>query len=256
MAIVVKTLGPGKDYETLTAWYAAEGTNLIADGDSHELHCDAFTLDDQLDSLANFVRGPSNTLTIMAAPGAEHNGVIGAGFRLHTATAGFEGVLNALGDYTILKDFTVINDAALSSITAIIVGGEGCVYTNMIAAVPNAIDGTGVAFEGSSDPGGEFYNCLAYGGGGGRGFTCLNYDSPIYANCLAVGLDVGFRSEGANADPLYNNCVAYGNTSADFDMTDTVVAAASSNNASGDTSAVGPTPITGIVAADFTDYAA
>lgn len=103
MAVVTKTLkSSGGDYSLMSTWESTEQTDLVTDGDSHVLECDAFTCTDTV-SIAGWTTGASNDITIKAASGAEHNGVIGAGFVLYqsASTSNILTISSSIGHITV-----------------------------------------------------------------------------------------------------------------------------------------------------------
>ena len=82
MALITRYVNPGADpngngttsaltsgdnshaYDSLSAWEAAEQTNLVADGDSHRVLCAGTVADTTLLNMSGWTTGPSNTITI------------------------------------------------------------------------------------------------------------------------------------------------------------------------------------------------
>ncbi len=252
MATITKTIkASGGDYTTLSAFIAGEATDLVADGDNYVVLCDAFVCNDSAMSFSAWTTGAGNGIEIKAAAGHEHGGVAGAGFVLRGAASSYSYFLSVNMSYITLADIEVENTSALSSARAVGCGVTGFVATNVIVS-----GGSGVAcngFHGFADHGGEFINCLAYNCSG-DGFYSNNYDSPIYRNCTSVKNANGFNRAGTGGtSAIAENCVAHGNSSADFAGTKWN-SSSSRTNASGDTTAVGVSPTTGIVDADFEDW--
>lgn len=112
MAVITKTLkASGGDYSSPSAWDAGEQTDLVAAGDSHVLECDAGSYADSYTLISGWVTGPNNNITIKAADGDEHGGVVGFGAVLN-------GQVYVYDNYVTIQDVEIYNSwsggAALS----------------------------------------------------------------------------------------------------------------------------------------------
>lgn len=75
------TSGSTAAYASLSAWEAAEQTNLVTDGDSHVVTCDkAGGSDTTAFTITGWTTGASNTITIEANSNSYHDGTKGSGF--------------------------------------------------------------------------------------------------------------------------------------------------------------------------------
>ena len=244
-AAYIKTLKASSgDYSLLSTWESTEQALFDAQGNSHELHCDAFTINDATIVADWSTTSASKTVTVKAAAGAEHGGVWGDGFVL-TTTAAYARTLRVddTAQWFIFDGLEFRNERQTvdHNYGNIYVNSENITLKNLLtrsdlvsggSVLRNTVTATNCVFQGAT-----------------QGFNVAG--NSTFNFCTVVGVSVGTNvSAGA---PTYKNCVAYTGSG---DAYSGSANAASTNNASNDLTAPGTSPVTGITTADFVDYAA
>lgn len=236
--------GVGGYYTSLSLWEAGEQANLTALDEIRTAVC----YNDWPSGLNNSVTAAGWTtdatryVKITVAEGHRHNGIPGAGFRLVTSAA---------VAFTISTTHTRVEWAELENTLATGFVFDATVdnttYQNVIGKLPAG--GSGHVF--SLRAGSKHEQCLAIGGN--IGFRPSNdYRKGVYANCVAVGCAVGFRSAPSDLAEA-KNCIAYNCTTGYQNS----FASGSTNNASSAASgAPGANPVHSITSADFANAAA
>lgn len=241
------TSGANRAYPSMAAWYTAEKTDLVSDGDTHTVRC-AAGIDSAgaiVISSSDWTTDATHFITIEPVSGDEHGGVYGEGYIFSTSTGGYTQAFYLSVPYTVIRGITIKNTSTSSN--------ARCVHNNAHCTWDScffsAAASSGDAFYNGADDGGYVINCCAVSGY--CGFRAFNYDYPTWLNNTAVGCTYGFRREGASGTLQASNNVAYGNATADFSG----ASVSGSNNASGDSSAPGTSPVTGVTSAAFNNYA-
>lgn len=252
--IVTKTLrSSAGDYALMSTWESTEQTDLVAAGEQHVLDCYADWPTGLLDAvdIAGWATDAVGTITVKAAAGHEHLGVKDAGFWMRYASNGVSTVaINQ--DYVTLEQLQITHSAAASAVD---MTGYTCTMDScLVSSTSTGRDGLELGTVGTRIVfNSVFYDC------GGMGAVVGNGDSTQFLNCTFVGnSEYGINIQGNSTDCIVKNCVAYGNTTADFGESGTGSwNAASTNNASGDTTAstLSIGTVTGITSTDFNNYA-
>jgi len=244
VAIVTKTLKTsGGDYSSFQTWESTEQTDLVAAGDSHVLEISAGEYIGG-GTVGAWTTDATHTITIKAAAGSEHGGIWGAGAKLSVAGA---AVLNISQAYVLVQDIELQSgvDASGNCLAAL---GDPSYYTGLLigndAATRAVVGGVTVISSG------YFHNCVIKNFN--RGYYSLVSSAPV-KNCTFIGNNYGAYVSTAPAFPA-SNCVGFDNDSLDF-FQSKAGGWTGSGNASEDASAPGTAPITGIVAADFYNFA-
>ena len=249
MATVTKTLKASLgDYSLMSTWQSTEVTNLVSDGDSHVLECDAFTCSDSA-TIAGWGTDATHTLTIKAASGHEHNGVRGAGFIL-TSTAG-STLVGSDQDYLFIEDIEVINTSATTNRRALRTSGTEGNASNQtwkrIIGESTATSSASALFNTVTIA--TIENCLGIGESGiytNRVIPCNNC-TFISTQSYSMVIDV--------SNALATNVLAFGAGTTDFFALSGSFAAGCTNNAASDTSTPGSNPQDSVASTVFTNYA-
>lgn len=252
MAVVTRTLKTsGGDYTSPATWESTEQTDLVAAGDQHVLECYTGTYSvGTLLGISGWTTDPTHYITVKAAAGHEHGGVLGAGVIFQSTTA--SGIAMSVGisiDYIDLT-ISVVNGGAGNCISVsssprinldrIIIRGSGTAI----------VSGTGTAFLACT---GYVHNTLIYNIG-----TGLYFSPGIVANnCTAIACEFYGVNLGFAGSHVFKNVVVFGSGDTDFKNIKGASANfnGSSNNASEDATAPGTDSITGITSAVFENYA-
>ena len=207
--------------------------------------------------------------TVQVAVGSEHNGVYGTGVQLKcTTNAGSANFLDIREDYFTLSGISAeYNFTNTNANNSTIAGEEDIINDQYIQVTVRDCLTKGSSGTGSygirllSMPSWQVFNCIvsdSYFGIGMVGGTDDQDKKTL--NCLARNcVNAGFAiTENTKSDRFgfVQNCVAYGTTTgSDFATNNEAWATGTSNNASEDGTAPGTSPVTGVVAGDFLDYA-
>lgn len=260
MAVVTKTLkSSGGDYSLMSTWESTEQTDLVSAGDSHVLECYNDWPSGLSDSVAisGWTTGASNTITIKAAAGEEHAGVIGGGFWITSASGA--GTISCSQYYTVLEGIESVCTATNANqvTSSFRVTGYYCTLRRCIGKAASA--SSGGFYNGGSNN--TYENCLSHSNAG-AGFIGTGRYATL-RNVTAVNNSTyGIRNQETN--PVFyssftaTNCVAYGNTTADWEDAsgaDKWTGTGTGYNGSGDGTEPGATGAVSTVAStDFTDY--
>lgn len=246
-------------YTSITSWEAGEQTDLSVLGESVILEC----FNDWVGGLAEKValstwpnahRKIHNT-TIRAASGHSHNGAWGAGFTIRRSV-GYGTLLDVPAHVTI-QDICAENTTASGTANTCVLHqnatAERCMFKCADDSGGDALIATGT--NPSADYGASpiANNCIVLDCAG-HGIVTSKWAAGVFRNCTAMNCGgIGIVADLTGYLPTIENCVAFGNAGGDFFDSGTM--ATIRNNASGDLTAPGTNPITGITTADFEDYA-
>jgi len=243
VAIVTKTLKTADgDYSSFATWESIEQTDLVADGDSHVLEISAGEYVGGGD-VVDWTTDATHFITIKAAAGSEHGGIWGAGAII---TSSGVAAITSTVPYTRIQDIELKSVADGSGSTLTSSNDTGYferLLVQSVAATKSTINGVTVLYPG------YLHNCVF-----------KNFNRGIYSlaiapirNCVCIGSDRGVSVGTTSAYPI-DNCVGFDNVVADFSQSKSG-GWTGSGNASEDATAPGTAPITGIVAADFYNFA-
>ena len=266
MAVVtkyLKTSNPGADpdvYTSLDAWNTNEATDLVSAGDSHVLECDAGVYVGDV-TIAGWTTGPSNTVTIKAAAGDEHNGVPGAG--VHFTVNNFDQIATVICNISNFRLFDVeISQTAFRAAFDFEETGSGLLIDRCILRGSSSSGGNAGGALNLGDTSDQIIrNSILIQTRTGQSLTgVIRYlrgsgDSPIFQNCTLVG-ERGVYGAGSSAFqmPLFENCVFATSLEAANGSGGTTFPAGTRYNAFwGAQTTFGTNTVTGIGSSDFVD---
>ena len=246
--------GGGTGWTTMSAWEAV-AQSTFNNTEPWDLECNKdfgpTGLNDNVLADAWIVSPTvTNPVTIKAAAGSEHNGVIASGFVMVSTIA--DNTLRVDMPYFVIQDVQFDSGAGTTNLQFRSDNG----LTQRCISKLDAAVGTAYGFYANATAP-IIRNCLAIsinnpGTGTQYGYQ-LASAGDLY-NCTAIGFKtLGFNTTSSISSRVSKNCVAYNNA---LDFSSNCVAATFENNASGDASAVGTGCFTGVVAADFVNYQA
>ena len=244
--VVTKTLRDGTgDYSSFATWESNEQTDLVADGEWHVLECynDWPTgLNERL-VISGWNCDVGSSITVKAAAGNEHNGVIGGGFWWYWT---IEAVEISTSNHNYIR-FVDVEIASTSNASARIFR-NGTTYNQIRRCILHAEDATTATQEVLNLDQVTMENTLVLSGGG-RGCDVRSSPGSTVNNCTIIGTgDFGLL---VDANCTMQNTVVYG-----YATEDVYLAAGTENNcATGDTSISGTGAVTGITTTDFNNYA-
>ena len=229
----------------------AEATDQQVLSEPYVLECYAGTISDIVD-WADWTTSELNNITIKAAAGEEHKGVIGAGFIMEQPTG---TILQTTNNWIVIQDITVRVEPNVNSICYKIVGTDSLVQ-RCIAIVNNQTGGTVTGFI-TSGQRTVIRNCLGYRSNITSSGNCYlfnnNSNSASIYSCTAVQGENNVYSNSVNIGRVFNNIVSFDAFASDY--TSNVISSGSSYLASSDLTATAPHSFTGVVDADFEDFA-
>jgi hypothetical protein len=197
---------------------------------------------------------PTNNLTIKAAAGEEHNGVLGAGFYL-TQVGGASVCMAPYLDNMVIQDigFLKTNNGVVALLTKF--SAQDNLLVERCWGIETANNSTTQILRFRNLTNSVVRNCIALYGGNACFIVGENVTALSVENCTAVGQSThsvptvdGFT---VSTQTTLKNCVAITTTGDDYNGT---ANAASTNNASEDITAPGANPVTGILTTDFVSY--
>jgi hypothetical protein len=265
MAVVTKTLrASGGSYSLMSLWESTEQTNLVTDGDTHVLECAAFseTVTTSM-TVQGWTSDADNFITIKAEAGAEHGGIIGAGYVRTVTIAGGQAGLSVAQSYTVVQDleFIHLDGGAINANNN--TGPTNIQFKRLIAQAEYTAIGvysSDIATESCT-----VENCLAHSSKIGilvlantAAFgTAL---APVILNNTIVGCSLsGIQCTNLDTTAVFKNNVMYNPSVTDADFYIGLAgngAPSGSNNASLDTSvstnSIGT--VTGVADSDFAAY--
>lgn len=249
---VVKSIGTGGDYTSISAWEAALPADLVSADERHigEI-INSFTEAANVDINGQITDADRNII-LRNAESVAHGGVFGAG-AVVSRTATYSVHLLVTTHYTVLDGISV--NATGNGGTAISLQGTGVVCRDTLVRHNSGTTLTGIS---AGTGAGKFIDGRLLGCAVRMPDTTLNgivtnhyvTGSGLIANCVTNGK---FSKSGPTTQggPTIKNCAADG-------FGTSLYRTGSDNNASYDTSATsvaGANSITGITDADFADVA-
>lgn len=228
--------GGGRDYTALAVWEAATDVDLVTAAQSEVLECyDDAVFDDNV-TLQSATTSADYFRIIRPASGQKHNGTPNSGVRFNSTTDVQLIFINE--NYSQVQDIvgTLTINSGNSRIIFLLSGERasaiGCI------AVDGANSGAGIVRGFQANVGtAVIVDCISINNDGDGFFFAGDAadDSNTY-NCTSVNSGgYGFNING-NATHTLKNCLASGNTTADFNGT---AGGSSTNNASSDATAPG-----------------
>jgi hypothetical protein len=230
----------GDYYTTASSWEAAQ-QGVHTTNDTSVLECYA----DWPTGLVNSVQisgwagtSPTSTITIRAADGQGHNGVVGAGFFLFD-NASLQSI-DVRENYVIIENIGVLTESSGAG-RAIYASNSGNTVVRNFWAKQQA---PGTSGDGIWDVW-KTENCLLIGHY--NSFRAKGTAGTEVSNCTVI--DNVYR--GYQGTGVFKNCLTYGGSTS-WQVTDL---GGSTNNASDGIAPPGANPITTLAAGDFVDYA-
>jgi hypothetical protein len=205
MAVITKTLkASGGDYSLMSTGEATEASDLVTATNQHVLECDAFTCNDSAGVVISSGWTTSSTynITIKAAAGAEHDGVVGAGFILN-ATGAATAFSNGPNDrHVTIQDIELVYSGSTAARRPVDGGSNikvhRCIlrHTGSVAAASLQI---------ASGDGQEYFNCLIIKNTSGSNAVYWDRRNDVlFYNNTVVGVFT-CDSTDSNAAYFYNN---------------------------------------------------
>lgn len=214
-------------YTSLSAWEAAEQTDLVTDGDWHHVYVRSSggTADTTATRIVSWTTGPANYIVIEAVEGDEalKTGWSSSRYRLVAQADGVTGALLSIEqDYTQVIGLQFELDANNSGSTvygitnASTVGG---LYRGVRVNVINdgnaqaramRVGGTAAGATGKAE------NCIVTNAGGMGIYGSGDNGGVLIYNCVVYGCGIGIST--AYLDTIAKNCASFNNTN-DFDGT-------------------------------------
>jgi hypothetical protein len=193
---------------------------------------------------------PTNNLTIKAAAGEEHNGVLGAGFYLFYDT-GFDIVMNVYIDNVTIQDIGFkLNSTQFSSFFGL--NSTNLLIERCWAWHTTTVSSARVGFDFLDTVNLVCRNCLALYPGF-AGFRTRGATNAVLENCTAIGSSLTNSGEGYASDNNQTtliNCAAYNHFVNQWSGT---YNAASDSNI-GQFAPPGTNAVSGLGAADFVNF--
>lgn len=235
----IQTYGDGtRDYTSLATWESATDNDLVTATTSEVLECyaDSPSFADDV-NLFGATTNASFFRIIRPAVGEGHDGTPNSGVVFTTTTA--NSIISCSEDHDLAQDLVLRS-------TTNQVGGTNCVGINSgvndveivgcLLKATNSGTGSGRGFTSFGAATNYVIDCVAYKCDN-SGFFVATPSTVVFYNCTAVDCGTGFNRQSGTATA--KNCLASGNTTADFSGT---FAAASIANASSDGTAPGASP--------------
>lgn len=211
MPTVTRTLKPDGtgDYTTFSGWDAIEATDLVVDGDSHVLECYSGTVNESfsLSTSSGWNTGPGNDITIKAASGVEHLGVLGAGFY-------HDGSFSNFVSHVTIQDLEFYNTGSGSTVD--FRGLDSKMERCIVGHDENANGTAGTlrcgGFVSSAKDSTLFNNIIVYGGSLGM---ALQRGCSV-RNCTVIETYAGGYATTGGPQKLFENSIFIGDTPSDI----------------------------------------
>lgn len=207
-------------YASMSAWEAAEQTNLVTDGDVHVVNC-AGGADSTVLTIAGWTCGVSNTLTIQGDPSApDSDGVNTTGifdanyYHLQSNNSATDQIVHILADYCTIQDIQFLNDNTSGS------ANERCAFVQasnsgvrrVICQVTATVSGAiGVYLYSCSDPFVEASVInFTQSNSGGSGVVSDTVTGGLVQNCTITGVaHKGIFGAAVNTSCDFVNCAIF-----------------------------------------------
>ncbi len=235
------TTGANRAYPTLAAWDAAEATDLVAAGDTHEVQCDGGA-DTTTVSLVGWTSSTTNTLTVKPNANSAHAGKLDTGKYHLAAVSNYDVALTASTFHTEIDGLQFSQTSGMN-IAAVVanaaaVSGRLTTVKNCIIKGNNAA-GTNRAIRRTNNGNNHFYNNIIYDWHQGirteaQGTTALS-DCAIYNNTIEGCGTNGIRLDGTG-QRIYVKNNLLDNDTTDYLQDATPNATTATNNTSDATS--------------------
>ena len=258
------TSGGDRAYASFTEWESDEQTDLVSDGDTHQVFCSGGN-DNHTSTrfISGWTTGASNFVTMSGNSGDEHKGVPGANYVFrYNGTLGVNVFIPG-ENFSVIEDIEFRNDTSATSGNARCVdslSGDDVIVRRCIFNLRNiGAVGPMVGIRVNNQQNWSIQSCLTWVSSG-TGDACVSLElsndvggAVIANNTFWAGgtVDVGYAGNGGavTPDPVFNNNVFYGATAAC--QPDTDYSEDGSYNAGNDSSIFG----TNIVSTTLTDAA-
>ena len=223
--------GANAAYISLNSWEAAEQTDLVSDGDIHEVRCEGTTDSTRL-VITGWTTGASNYIYILVESANRHRGVWDASKYNLTGSTGGAGRLRLEEDYVRFEGLQVRNTTpspagSASAIRVVSTGATTDIRINKCIVRDGRYT---VRVESGSKH--YFWNNIVYGGSAGAVLTTTggSIDLFVYSSIL-IGVSQGlFRIAGT---VTVKNCYAKGTTAYSGTIGKTTCASSDTTGSSG-----------------------
>lgn len=254
--------GPNAAYASLSAWSAAEATNLVTDGNTHRVYCEGGLDSTPVDLGSDgWTQNATHFITIEVTVANRHNGTFGTGYRFD-GNAGVYTAWLVLGAYTRIIGVSARNTGTVYGGDGITISSYAQIQKGLVSS--RALTGAAAISVNSSAISAYIFNTVINNEGNSTGgilLSALTDGARIYNNTI-VNCDIGMNDIGGYVDSniyLENN-VFFGNTTdvadnnatwaaADYNATD------AANTTALDALASGTHNVANIVSGDFTNTA-
>lgn len=224
------TSGAQAAYASLNAWEAAEQTNLVSDGDIHEVRCEGTGDTGAGVSINGWTTGASNYIYIVAESANRHDGTWSTGKYYLEGASSATGRLNILEDYVRVEGLQIRNTS----------GGAGSTSSSRVTGTGGTTD---IRFNDCIirdarytvrvESGSDYYhwNNIVYGGSvGAVVVTGGGVNGKFYSDTL-IGVTYGlYRTAGT---VTAKNCYAKGTTAYNGTITKTTCASSDTTGSAG-----------------------
>lgn len=216
MAEVTKTIkSAGGDYTGIKAWESGEQTDLVTDGDTHKVVCDA--IEDDIGSspftLAGWTTDSSHYITIESDSGPEFPFSSTGAFTIRYTSA-FSNVyaVTISQDYTRIRGLQFWEDGDNAECRILKSSCDGYLFSRCFFVNENAYT-TNIRLQGD---GGLVEHCASWQSNDGRavyyvgslGESCDIYNTLVFTSA-GSGTRIGF-DEGSDGELSCYNCVSFG----------------------------------------------
>jgi len=266
MAVITKTLKrTGGDFSLMSTWESTEQTDLVDTGDSHVLECyrgdgtasGSWNADGSLSdtcTIDQWTTSSTNRITIRAASGNAHEGVVDAGFIIDGTVANATTI--RIGPVFItLEDIELRRASSTGRAIAFVTPSSS--YSSIIRRCifysNGPASGASPTFDayagGSSSISTTVENCLILGANN-RGVDARG--PQTFRNCTVItGTEVGMLLYAATT--VATNCVSIA-TNADYQLSGSPTLTNCASNDTGTGAATGTGAVTGVVLTDGVDF--
>lgn len=233
MADITKTIDPdaaGADYASISAWDAAEQTDLVTATNTHTVTLsnisDSADTSTSVDISGNWAVNATYTLDIIVNPTYRHDGTRGTGYRYIPST-NYDNSLELMLGCTV--DGLAVSSSSANSYNGIYAGNTelvevtNCLIYDMVrrgiylysgSVIANCIT-VGNTLEGILAGGTSYVaNCTSIGNG--QGIEAADYSTVTIKNCYAGGNTTNDFYENANSTTHCYNCMAADTSFADI----------------------------------------
>jgi hypothetical protein len=222
--IVTNTVGPGKDYPNLAAWYAAKSGNLVTADEIRQAECYA-SVDTTVVTMTGSITDSTRYFKIYVTGSNRHAGVWDDSKYVLSTNTAFGATFNIQDNFVRIEGLQIYNSGALDNNSRVIeitsqasgsnIWIDGCIIrgsaagtsTNASAGV-RWVAGTGCSL--------QIRNTVVYNSGHGiiEAVGTSNIVSVLYNNTIAYNQLTGILFNNSNHVRTYINNISTNNTTA------------------------------------------